>query len=189
MNKMGLTLIYLWLVSLCSCQQELIEYEKGDVKVCIEQGEQWLHDFPFSNGVYMQIVDKGIVTDKPENDSIKNNNIVAVRFVEHDIKANDTTCFNVVLPGFENYPNYYTYPDVFRYVDNGTSVAGVFTEGSMYAKYGTTDVPPGWLLALKYVTNYAHVRMIVPSKMGHQSANQYVNPYFYDIRKFQKALN
>ena len=75
----------------------------------------------FSNGVYMQIVDKGIVTDKPENDSIKNNNIVAVRFVEHDIKANDTTCFNVVLPGFENYPNYYTYPDVFRYVDNGTS--------------------------------------------------------------------
>ena len=117
------------------------------------------------------------------------NNIVAVRFVEHDIKANDTTCFNVVLPGFENYPNYYTYPDVFRYVDNGTSVAGVFTEGSMYAKYGTTDVPPGWLLALKYVTNYAHVRMIVPSKMGHQSANQYVNPYFYDIRKFQKALN
>ena len=137
----------------------------------------------------MQIVDKGIVTDKPENDSIKNNNIVAVRFVEHDIKANDTTCFNVVLPGFENYPNYYSYPDVFRYVDNGTSVAGVFTEGSMYAKYGTTDVPPGWLLALKYVTNYAHVRMIVPSKMGHQSANQYVNPYFYDIRKFQKALN
>ena len=121
--------------------------------------------------------------------NIQTNNIVAVRFVEHDIKANDTTCFNVVLPGFENYPNYYTYPDVFRYVDNGTSVAGVFTEGSMYAKYGTTDVPPGWLLALKYVTNYAHVRMIVPSKMGHQSANQYVNPYFYDIRKFQKALN
>lgn len=39
MNKMGLTLIYLWLVSLCSCQQELIEYEKEDVKVCIEQGE------------------------------------------------------------------------------------------------------------------------------------------------------
>ena len=53
----------------------------------------------FSNGVYMQIVDKGIVTDKPENDSIKNNNIVAVRFVEHDIKANDTTsmwCFPVL---------------------------------------------------------------------------------------------
>ena len=31
--------------------------------------------------------------------------------------------------------------------------------------------------------------MIVPSEHGTQSANQYVNPYFYDIRKFQKALN
>ena len=51
MNKMGLTLIYLWLVSLCSCQQELIEYEKGDVKVCIEQGEQWLLDFPLFLGI------------------------------------------------------------------------------------------------------------------------------------------
>ena len=51
MNKMGLTLIYLWLVSLCACQQELIEYEKGDVKVCIEQGEQWLHDFPLFLGI------------------------------------------------------------------------------------------------------------------------------------------
>lgn len=51
MKKMGLTLIYLWLVSLCSCQQELIEYEKGDVKVHIEQGEQWLHDFPLFLGI------------------------------------------------------------------------------------------------------------------------------------------
>lgn len=143
----------------------------------------------FSNGVYMQIVDKGIVTDNPKNDSIRNNSIVAVRFVEHDIKANDTTCFNVVLPNFEDYPNYYTYPDVFRYVDNGSSVAGVFMEGSMYAKYSSTEVPPGWLLALKYVTDYAHVKLIVPSKMGNQNAIQAVSPYFYDIRNIQKTLN
>ena len=48
---MGLTFIYLWLISLCSCQKELIEYEKGDVKICIEQGEQWLHDFPLFLGI------------------------------------------------------------------------------------------------------------------------------------------
>lgn len=137
-----------------------------------------------SNGIYMQIVYKG-----EDKDTIRNNNVVAVRFVEADIKTNDTTCFNVVLPGFEEYSNYYTYPDVFRYVESGTTVAGVFLEGSMYAQYTTTDVPPGWLVALKYVTNYGHVKMIVPSKMGHQTANKYVNPYFYDIRKFQKALN
>lgn len=29
MKKMGLTLIYLWLVCFCSCQNELIRYEKG----------------------------------------------------------------------------------------------------------------------------------------------------------------
>lgn len=137
-----------------------------------------------SNGIYMQIVDKG-----EDKDTIRNNNVVAVRFVEADVKTNDTTCFNVVLPGFEDDFIYYTYPDVFRYVESGTTVAGVFLEGSMYAKYGTTDVPPGWLVALKYITNYGHVKMIVPSKMGHQTANQYVNPYFYDLRKFQKALN
>lgn len=137
-----------------------------------------------STGIYMQIVNKGV-----EGDTIRNNNVVAVRFVETDIKTNDTTSFNVVLPGFENNPMYYTYPDVFRYVDNGSTVAGVFLEGSMYATYSATDVPPGWLVALKYVTNYAHVRIIVPSKMGHQTANKYVNPYFYDIRKFQKTLN
>ncbi|WP_347081529.1 DUF4827 family protein, partial [Bacteroides thetaiotaomicron] len=35
----------------------------------------------------------------------------------------------------------------------------------------------------------AHVRLIVPSKVGHSSAQQYVNPYYYDIWTFSKALN
>lgn len=51
MKKMGLIVIYLWFISLSSCQKELIEYEKGDVKVCIEQGEEWLHDFPLFLGI------------------------------------------------------------------------------------------------------------------------------------------
>ena len=81
-----------------------------------------------------------------------------------------------------------------KYKDvKGTVVIGAFdfdyTPNSRNGSAKPFRWPPGWLLALKYVTNYAHVRMIVPSKMGHQSANQYVNPYFYDIRKFQKALN
>lgn len=51
MKKMGLIVIYLWFISLSSCQKELIEYEKGDVKVRIEQGEEWLHDFPLFLGI------------------------------------------------------------------------------------------------------------------------------------------
>ena len=52
--------------------------------------------------------------------------------------------------------------------------------------YGTA-IPSGWLIALPYLRNNAHVRLIVPSKMGHTTAQQYVNPYFYDIWKFEKA--
>lgn len=51
MKKMGLTFIYLWFFTLCSCQKELVEYKKGDVKVSIEQGTQWLHDFPLFLGI------------------------------------------------------------------------------------------------------------------------------------------
>lgn len=36
---------------LCSCEQELIEYRQNDVKVCIEQGDAWLHDFPLFLGI------------------------------------------------------------------------------------------------------------------------------------------
>lgn len=48
---MIITWIYLSLFSFCSCQKELIEYETGDMKVCIEQGEEWLHDFPLFLGI------------------------------------------------------------------------------------------------------------------------------------------
>lgn len=51
MKKMIITWIYLSLLSFCSCQKELMEYQTGDVKICIEQGEEWLHDFPLFMGI------------------------------------------------------------------------------------------------------------------------------------------
>lgn len=52
MKKMNVVLSYLWLaVVLCSCEQELMEYKQDDVKVCIEQGEEWQHDFPLFLGI------------------------------------------------------------------------------------------------------------------------------------------
>ena len=39
------------LVGLCSCQQELVGYERGSVKVVVEQGEAWLHDFSLFLGL------------------------------------------------------------------------------------------------------------------------------------------
>lgn len=48
---MVLAFLYLSLLSFSSCQQELIEYSQGDIKVCVEQGSEWLHDFPLFLGI------------------------------------------------------------------------------------------------------------------------------------------
>lgn len=39
------------LVGLCSCQKELVGYEHGSVRVVVEQGDAWLHDFSLFLGL------------------------------------------------------------------------------------------------------------------------------------------
>lgn len=51
MKKMGLAMICLSLACMMSCQKDLVEYKQGDVKVCIEQGDEYLHDFPLFMGI------------------------------------------------------------------------------------------------------------------------------------------
>lgn len=132
-----------------------------------------------ASGVYMNIVKKGKLDEDGNlsnpNDTVKNNMEVLVRFMEYSILDKDTTLSNLDIPQTV---------DVFRYKVTSSQIAGTFTEGYMYSYYGPT-VPAGWLIPLSYICNYAHVKLIVPSKMGHQSAMQYVYPYFYDIQKYQ----
>lgn len=52
MNKM--TIMGIGLLSLlinAGCNQELVEYSSNDLKVSIEKGEEWLHDFPLFLGI------------------------------------------------------------------------------------------------------------------------------------------
>ncbi len=78
-----------------------------------------------------------------------------------------------------------TVVDAFRYAVTSSSIAGTFLQGYMLIYHGSS-VPAGWLVPLNYIRDMAHVKLIVPSKMGHQTdAMQYVYPYFYDIRKYQ----
>ncbi len=151
----------------------------------------------FSNGVYLQIVERyGNNPNYPpyynsfeEAPVFENNNLILSRFVEVDILENDTTLASNVC---NRYQYYNIYPDGFRYTDNGYSIYGQFVAEPGLAYYfgfgmgGLYDstVPSGWLMALGYIRDGAHVRMIVPSKSGHSTAQQYVYPYFYDIRKF-----
>lgn len=48
---MNLLTMFLTLAGLCSCEKDLIEYEAGNVRVRIEVGKEWLHDFPVFLGI------------------------------------------------------------------------------------------------------------------------------------------
>ena len=161
------------------------EFEKNDTVTNLDRNEY----VALSDGVYMQIVDRGSAENK--TDTFANNNEICVRYIEEDIMTRDTTCFNVFLEEWGDANQLYTNPAVFRYVAEGSYVYGTFIQMDYYwaSYYQSTAVPAGWLLAPPFVRNYAHVRLIVPSKVGHSSAQQYVNPYYYDIWTFSKALN
>lgn len=46
-----MTMISFMFLLFGSCQKELIEYKAGDLKVSIEQGNEWLHNFPVFLGI------------------------------------------------------------------------------------------------------------------------------------------
>ena len=153
----------------------------------------------FSNGVYMQIV-KRFGTPRassvpyPNLESalpFENNNLILVRFIEKDILTDSITLASNVDNPYLGFLN--DYPAGFRYTVSGTTIYGQFVQepgiSSYYyydytidGMYGTS-VPAGWLMALQYVKDGAHVKLIVPSKSGHSIAQQKVYPYFYDIRE------
>lgn len=142
------------------------EFEKNDNKTDVSKNEY----VQFSNGAYMQIVEVGT------GDSIRNRDVVTVRFVEYDIMLGDTTLTNYSLP---------TWLDVFDYTVSGTTSYGQFRQGLLAENYETSQVPEGWLVPLQFIKSGARVKIIVPSKIGHSSAMQYVYPYFYDLRRIQ----
>lgn len=199
-----LTLFFFALLAVCFAFQacdnsktyaEMLEEEKDAIKafvkdssiVVISQSEFYAQDsttdvgrneyVQLASGVYMQIVDKGSTNPA---DTIKPNDLVLVRFEERgliaDAYGNKSYLSNLNSP---------TIVDEFRYTVTSSSIAGIFTEGYMLRSYQSSAVPVGWLVALSYVRDGAHVKLIVPSKMGHQSAMQQVYPYYYDLHKLQ----
>lgn len=145
------------------------EFFDNDSVTNVEENEY----VQLASGVYMQIVDKG--SDNPA-DTVRNNEVVLVRFMEYSLLDQDTTLSNLSLSYMS---------DEFKYTATSSSIAGIFTQGLMYSWYGYTAVPAGWLVPMPYIRDRAHVRLIVPSKMGHQAAMQNVYPFYYDIKKYQ----
>ena len=50
-KKVMIILILVGLLCFSSCDKELIEYRTNDLKISIEQGEEWLHDYPLFLGI------------------------------------------------------------------------------------------------------------------------------------------
>ena len=195
-----LTLFFFALLAVCLAFQacdnsktyaEMLEEEKDAIKafikdssiVVISQSEFYAQDsttdvsrneyVQLASGVYMQIVDKGSTNPA---DTIKPNDLILVRFMEYGLMEQAVTLSNLNEP---------TVVDEFRYTVTSSSIAGLFTQGYMLMAYSSSAVPAGWLVALSYIRDGAHVRLIVPSKMGHTSAMQQVYPYYYDLHKLQ----
>ena len=107
----------------------LEEFERDTVTASKEAGDGYDEYVAFSNGVYMQIVDRG-GKEEGENgvefinevDTFATDNIICTRYVEKDMMTGEVTCFNVALEEWMDYPDYYKFPLTFRYVQNASTV-------------------------------------------------------------------
>lgn len=149
----------------------LADFEKDTVTRCPPDYPDYNEYVQFSNGVYMQIVDRG------DGDTIASRDVISVRYMEYDILEGDTTALS-------NFDSPYML-EVFDYTISGTTAYGKFRKGNILYNYNSAQVPSGWLVPLQYVNSNARVKLIVPSKMGHTIASQYVYPYFYDLRRIK----
>lgn len=137
-----------------------------------------------TTGVYMQIVNKGC----GEYIKDKESTVVICRFYEKNIKSdsiqarNDTAPFSLYSDKMAVQRQSGTY--------YATFLADANTRCAMALYYGSTTVPPGWLVPLRYVKigreesdddTLAKVRLIVPHDQGQVDAGTRVYPCFYEI--------
>lgn len=137
-----------------------------------------------NTGVYMQIVRRGEGEMLTEG---KSKQIVA-RYVEYNMATATITSRNTSA-------DYHRFPDILDVSNNYGTFQGSFNTslyggGAMYIAYGSTAVPEGWLIPLRYIRighqtkpdgGIALVRLIIPHSLGHSNATSNVQPYFYEI--------
>ncbi len=156
------------------------QFEAQDSTTNLEKNE---YVYISSNGIYMQIVDKG--AGSPLKSGEKAN--IYSRFIEYNIMGDSVQLSN-------RYVAYSTIPDVFTCTNSYGTFTASFTSGLMYSSYGSS-VPSGWLYPLRYVNigmpddshpSVAKVRLIVPHSEGQKYANSSVYPCFYELT-YQKG--
>ena len=148
------------------------------------------------SGVYMNIMYKG---PNGENGEVlkEGSHEILSRFVEVAVQSRDELEFSVgdtLLWNMGNTGNstLELFPEEYKLTISSSSYSAAFQtsrEYSMASIYGTTSVPSGWLVPLKYLKpgrttsseKVARVRLIVPHGQGTSKASQYVYPCYYEI--------
>lgn len=148
------------------------------------------------SGVYMNIMCKG---PNGENGEVlkEGSHEILSRFVEVAVQSRDELEFSVgdtLLWNMGNTGNstLELFPEEYKLTISSSSYSAAFQtsrEYSMASIYGTTSVPSGWLVPLKYLKpgrttsseKVARVRLIVPHGQGTSKASQYVYPCYYEI--------
>jgi len=136
----------------------------------------------FTNGVCMQIMERG------EGKAFKYRDDITLRMKEYNImaeidsKVNSDTLSNVDIDDLV---------DSFIYLADINNVTlfewgyfpYVYTVNSLLSTYNTLDVPNGLNFVIPYLKDGARIKLIIPSKLGHDYALRSVHPYYYEIRK------
>lgn len=115
-----------------------------------------------SEGLYMNVIDSQYNPGINKGDTFAVGNVVTVRFKVMQSFMTDTT----------RYTNWESYvPEEF-----------------VYGRINTQKVPEGWGFPLRYVKNYALVKLIIPSVIGTTANKNAVTPVFYDSLWYKIAL-
>ena len=116
--------------------------------------------------------------------------VITTRFLEYSLSLRDTVVTNFYTNGA---------PEQFYYAMSANSsyysgASTASTHGKFFASpeqtevtalmrtYYGTSVPSGWLKPLQYVGNGGRVKILIPSKMGHSTAQTSVLPYYYELQ-------
>lgn len=134
-----------------------------------------------ANGVYMQIVRQGC------GEKLRNGETATVlcRFTEYNLLTDSLQLTNNGIV-FQHIPDRMTVTNSY-----GTFTGSFDSESSIMASaYGSTSVPGGWLIPLRYINigrqskpddEIAKVNIIVPSSEGQQYASANTYPCYYEI--------
>lgn len=161
------------------------EFLAQDTTTDVSKNEYVLFD---NTGVYMQIIRKGCGEKLKDGETAT----VLCRFTEWNLLTDSLQLANNISASEFNHP------DIMIVKNTSGTFKASFVAGSsvMYAIYGSTSVPAGWLTPLTYIKigrpanpgeEIAKVKLIVPHTQGHQYATSGVYPCLYEIT-YQRGL-